>query len=138
MRRTIGLYLCLALLGISSCQSAEKASVQPLPAGGPPMTYADLVLRGKNQISYAHESFYRDQWDEVKRAATAMKETSTQLASLNPDSVPLPRRVQFAKLSKEWSDAADQLQESGQAKDADKTTAAFTKLHLVIRQLLVE
>jgi hypothetical protein len=132
-RSCLVLVLCLA-----GCQSAEKASVQPLPAGGPPLTYADIVLRGKNQVSYAHESFYRDQWDEVKRAATAMKETSTQLGTLEPESVPLARRAQFAKLAKEWAEAADHLQTSGQAKDADKTTAAFTKLHLVIRQLLVE
>ena len=128
----------LLLLCLAGCQSAEKASVQPLPAGGPPLTYSDIVLRGKNQVSYAHESFYRDQWDEVKRAATAMKETSAQLGTLEPDHVPLARRSQFAKLAKEWAEAADQLQTSGQAKDADKTTAAFTKLHLVIRQLLVE
>lgn len=135
MRNWWWLVACWAVVG---CQSVEKASVQPLTPGGPPLTYDELVQRGKNQVTYAHESFYKDDWDEVKRAALAMRETATHLASLNLDSVPAAKRAQFAKLSKEWGDAAATLQDSGQAKDPEKTSAAFTKLHLVIRRMFVE
>ena len=135
MRRLILLTLCLWM---ASCQSAEKASIQPLPPGGPPLTYSDLVLRSKNQVSYAHESFYRDQWEEVRRAAVAMRETAGQLATLEPGAVPAVKRAQFVKWTKDLSEAASQLDTSGQAKDAENTSAAFTKLHLVIRQMLVE
>jgi hypothetical protein len=129
----------LLLVGVllTSCQSPEKASVQPLP-GGQQMSYRELVQRGRLQVDYAHDSFYRDNWDEVLKAADAMKDTAKRLTDLDVATVPAVKQAKFASLTKELSESATLLEQSGKAKDADKTAAAFTKLHLVIRQLFVE
>jgi nitrogen fixation/metabolism regulation signal transduction histidine kinase len=60
------------------------------------------------------------------------------MTGMNPEVVPVQKRDQFAKLTKEWNDTATQLQDASQAKDQDKTAAAFTKLYLVIKQMSVE
>lgn len=135
MRRGfVGIFLLM--LGLTlGCQSPEKAAIQPLPIDSPPLAYSEWVSRGKLQVSAAHEFFYQDRWDEVKQASAALRETANALASLKADQVPAPKQAQLAAYSKELSDAATALQEASAAKDAAKTTEAFRRLHLVVRQL---
>ncbi len=136
MRRHLAFAAVVFLLACcSSCQSAEKAALQPLPADGAPLPYADLVGRGKAQVAAAHEFFYQDRWDEVRQASVAMRDTANALNALKPDVVPAARRDSLASSAKELTEAAAALQEASATKDVAKTTDAFRRLHLVVRQL---
>lgn len=128
----------VASVFLLSCQSAEKAALAPLPTSGAPLAYADLVGRGKAQVAAAHEFFYQDRWDEVRQASTAMRETAGALAALKPETVPAVKQASLAAQTKELADAAAVLQEAAATKDVAKTTEAFRRLHLVVRQLRVD
>jgi len=128
--------LAISLLAVAlGCQTPERAAVQPLPPDAAPLSYPDLVQRVSLQVGAAHEFFYRDAWPDVTQASTAMQETATMLAKLKPEDVPAKHRDTLAKYSKELSEAATALREAGQSKDAIKTTEAFQKLHLAVREL---
>jgi hypothetical protein len=120
---------------ILGCQTAERAAVQPLPPDAPPMSYTDLTVRASLQVSAAHEFFYRDAWADVNQASVAMQETATLLNKLKPEDVPEKHRTTLAKNTKEFVDAATALRDAGQAKDVIKTTEAFQRLHLAVREL---
>jgi hypothetical protein len=130
--------LCVCTLFLAcalGCQTPERAAVQPLPPDSPQLSYADLVQRASLQVGAAHEFFYRDAWQDVAQASTAMQETATILAKLKPEEVPAKHRDTLAKYSKELGEAAVALRDAGQAKDAIKTTEAFQRLHLAVREL---
>lgn len=124
--------LCLCCL---SCQSPEKAAIQPLPPDAAPLPYGDLVNRGKAQVAAAHEFFYQDRWDDVKKASVALNETAASLTALKPEAVPEPKRAQLTASVKELTDASNELQQAANTKDVAKTTDAFRRLHLAVRQL---
>jgi hypothetical protein len=125
----------LLLLFLAGCQTAERAAVQPLPADTTALTYQDLVGRAKAQVSAAQEFFYRDSWADVAQAADALKETAGLLGKFDPKNVPEKQQKGLTQNAKELTDAATRLHDAGQAEDAIKTTEAFQKLHLTIRDL---
>lgn len=128
--------VAFALLACTlGCQTPEHAAVQPLPPDSPPLNYADLVQRASLQVGAAHEFFYRDAWPDVAQASTAMQETATMLGKLKPEDVPAKHRDTLAKYSKDFGEAAAALRDAGKAKDAIKTTEAFQRLHLTVREL---
>jgi hypothetical protein len=128
-------FLALLVGLFLGCQSPEKAAIQPLPSDAAPLGYAELVQRGKAQVAAAHEFFYQDHWDEVKQAATALRDTSAALAVLQPDHVPAAKRADLATHIKELAEAAAALGDGAAAKDVAKTSDAIRRLHLVVRQL---
>src|SRR5207247_2603049 len=101
--RVITLFVLCCLAG---CQSAEKASLQPIPPDAPPPTFGELMQRGKTQINAAHEFYYSDRWKDVEQAATAIKETGTYLTKLPQTNWNDKQKAQFAQLTKEFNEAA--------------------------------
>jgi hypothetical protein len=140
MRHAIWRTLALGFLGITisgtlSCQSAETVTVTPRPPDAPPLTFPELVTLSKNQVAAAHEFFYQDKWDQVKQAANALRDTANHLAAVKPEAIPQAQRGKLPELTKELSAAAASLHEAAEAKDVDRTSEAFRRLHLVVRQL---
>jgi hypothetical protein len=134
MSRLLGRWSLVVVL-FAGCQSAEKAAVSPLPPNTPPLTFTESVQRATLQVGAAHEFFYRDAWDDVTQASTALIDTATRLADLKPEDVPAKHRDQYAKYAKALTEAAAELRTASQAKDAVKTTQVFQKLHLTVRDM---
>ena len=78
--RVITLFVLCCLAG---CQSPERAAITPLAPDAPPLTFAELMSRGKSQISAAHEFYFNDLWKDVELAAVAIKETGNSISALN-------------------------------------------------------
>jgi hypothetical protein len=135
MRRASGLILLTII--VAGCKTPESA-VQPLPPDAPPLSYQELLNRAKSQVAAAQEFFYRDSWREVEQAALALQQTAELLSKIKQEDLPVRQREQAAKLVKELQDAAVALGDSGKAHDALKTTAAFQRLNLTIRELRSE
>jgi hypothetical protein len=129
------LLLTLVFLG---CKSAEQAAVEPLPPGVPPPAYADFFHRTKLQVAAAQDSFYRDNWADVQKAANALQESATVLATYKNEEVPPNLKDQTAKQSKNLADTATILHAACKEQDAQKTTETFQRLHLLIRDLRPE
>jgi hypothetical protein len=133
--RALSLFVLCCLAG---CQSAEKASLQPIDPGQPPPTFAELMQRGKGQINAAHEFYYSDRWKDLEQAAVALKETSSYVAKLPQANWTEPQKAKLVKLTQEFGEAADTLKAAGAAQDATKTSQAFQRLHDAYRQLRAE
>ncbi|HMP03706.1 MAG TPA: hypothetical protein PKD86_02145, partial [Gemmatales bacterium] len=127
--------LITLVLGLAGCQSAETVAVTPRPPDAPPLTFPELVTLSKNQVAAAHEFFYQDKWDQVRQAATALRDTSNHLGQVQPDAIPQAQRGKLPELTKELTAAATLLHSAADEKDVDKTSEAFRRLHLVVRQL---
>jgi len=130
---TLFVLCCLA-----GCQSAEKASLQPLAPDAPPPTFGELMQRGKAQLSAAHEFYYTDRWKDLEQAAVALKETGTYITKVPQITWTEPQKAKMATLVKEFNDASDALKAAGAAQDATKTSQAFQRLHDTYRQMRVE
>jgi hypothetical protein len=123
--------ICLVL----GCQSAEKASLRPLPTDGPQLTYLELVQRAKLQIASAQESFYSDRWKEVAEASVMITDTGARLGTLRESDVPEKQRPMWMKSSKDLTDGGLALREASKMEDAIKATQAFQRIYLAIRDL---
>lgn len=138
MRRSCGLLLLMIV--VAGCKTPESV-VQQLPRDAAPLTYAELLVRAKDQVAAAQEFFYRDSWRDVEQAALSLQQTADMLGQLKPEELPPREREPAKKLTeqaKELQEAAQALGESGRARDALKTTAAFQRLNLAIRELHAE
>jgi hypothetical protein len=130
--------IVLALFTLTGCQTPDRAAVQPLPPDAPVPPYGELVGRAKSQLAAAHEFFYRDSWRDVEQAADALFQTATFLEKVKTEDVPAKKRDQLTKLSKDLAEGAHALRDAGHAQDPVKTTEAFQRLHLTVRDLRAE
>ena len=133
--KVITLFVLCCLAG---CQSAEKASLTPIAADAPPPTFAELMSRGKQQLNAAHEFYYTDRWKDLEQAAVALKETGNYVSGLKLPAATEAQKTKLASLTKEFTDAADQLKVAGAEQNATKTSQVFQRLHEAYRQLRVE
>ena len=130
---TLFVFCCLA-----GCQSPERASLTPLAADAPPLTFAELMSRGKQQLNAAHEFYYNDLWKDVETAAVAIKETGNYVAALKLPEATEAQKIKMGQLTKEFTDAADQLKLAGVEKNPTKTSLAFQRLNEAYRLLRIE
>lgn len=130
---TLFVLCCLA-----GCQSAEKASLTPLAPDAPPLTFAELMSRGKQQLNAAHEFYYTDRWKDLEQAAVAIKETGTSVSRLPLPNATEAQKTKLTQLTKDFTEAADQLKLAGAEQNPNKTSQVFQKLHEAYRQLRVE
>lgn len=133
--RVITLFVLCCLAG---CQSPERASITPLDANSPPLTFAELMSRGKSQLNAAQEYYFNDDWKDVEVAAVAIKETGNSISQLKIVGATAEQNAKLAQLSKEYMEAADQLKQAGTDKNANKTSQLFQRLSEIFRQLRIE
>jgi hypothetical protein len=125
------------LFVLAGCQSPERAAIQPLPENQA-ITYPDLVLRARSQVSAAQEFFYQDRWPEVEQAADALQQTAKLLGKLDPPEVPAKQRDHLSKHLEVLSQGAKDLHDAARARDVNKTSDAFRTLNLKVRDLRPE
>ncbi|HQR07225.1 MAG TPA: hypothetical protein PLN21_10405 [Gemmatales bacterium] len=133
--RVITLFVLCSLAG---CQSPERASITPLDANSPPLTFMELMSRGKSQLNAAQEYYFNDDWKDVEVAAVAIKETGNSISQLKIVGATAEQNAKLAQLSKEYMDAADQLKLAGAEKNPNKTSQVFQRLSEIYRQLRIE
>jgi len=133
--RVITLFVLCCLAG---CQSAEKASLTPLAPEAPPLTFAELMSRGKQQLNAAHEFYYTDRWKDLEQAAVAIKETGGYVSRLTIPNSTEAQKAKLAQLSKEFMDGADQLKVAGAEQNPTKTSQVFQRLNESYRLLRAE
>src|SRR5262245_15882294 len=132
MRRTIFAGLFVAVL--AGCQSVpEPLKIQPLPADGQPLAYADAIQRARTLATSATEAFYVDRWPEVESAAVNLEETARILPK-SPDVPPTLRASLDAHSTALLADVQI-LRESAKKKDEDKTNEVLQRIHLRVRKM---
>ncbi len=96
------------------------------------------MSRGKQQLNAAHEFYYTDRWKDLEQAAVAIKETGTSVSRLPLPNATEAQKTKLTQLTKDFTEAADQLKLAGAEQNPNKTSQVFQKLHEAYRQLRVE
>lgn len=131
MRRAILFGSLLLLMG---CQlPAERETLRPLPPGGAPLPYAQLLTRARQQASIATEAYYRDNWVDLVSAARGLEETASYL--LKADDVPSSHKDTLPVLSADLGKEARALREAAKKEDVKETSAILTRIHAKVREL---
>lgn len=105
----------------------------PLPEGGPPLTYTEMLNRARNQAGAALDAFYVDGWADLEQAAIRLEES----ARLLPKTVEIPETLK-AKLPAEAEalrQDAQKLLEAARGKNAKEANAAMQRINERIRQI---
>jgi hypothetical protein len=135
MHRT--LLVGFILLVFVGCQlPAERVPLQPLPEGGPPVPYAELLTRARLQAMNAQEMYYLNKWQDLEDAAKGLEQTArflpkaAEIPANQKDSLP----VTAGDLGKE----AVKLREAAQAKDKTKIEESMNVIHRAVRDLRLD
>lgn len=128
---------CAALLLLVGCQVApEKVAVMPLPEGGEPLAYADVVQRARSQASAANDAFYVDRWADLQEAANTLEKTARFLPRATD--VPAALKDGLPTRADELTKLAGQLRDAAKAQDVKKTNEALQQINLKVRELRAE
>lgn len=131
---------CTLLLGLSvlllvGCQAAdERAALNPLPENrAGVVTYAELLIRARQQTRIATEAFYVDNWLDLEDAASALQQTARLLPKATD--VPESHKDTLVDHSRQLGEEAVKLEQAAKKKISEDTNKALQQLNLKVRQL---
>jgi hypothetical protein len=132
MRRILLSVLVLSL--VQGCQlPPERVPIQPLPEGGPPLPYAELLTRARAQAMAATEAYYVNRWTDVEDMGKAIEQTAKYLAKA--EEVPAKNKDNLNELSGDLAKEAKKLREAAAARNIDATNEALKSLNARVRAL---
>ncbi len=134
MRRTSWL---VCLLFLAGCQvPTERVPIMPLPEGGEPAPYLDIVQRARFQAAAANEAFYVDKWTDLADTAEALEKTINYL----PKTSEVPERLKTGLPARvtELTKLCGQLRDAAKARDVKKTNDTLQQINLKVRELRPE
>lgn len=127
----------LFAVALAGCQALpEPLKIQPLPADGQPLPYADAIQRARALATSATEAFYVDKWPEVEAAAVGLEETARVL----PKAPDIPATLKDSVTSQSTALLTDvqTLRESAKKRDEDKTNEVLQRIHFRVRKMRLE
>ena len=131
------LLVSLLFLVLAGCQTPpEQAPLKPLPEGGPPEGFSDLVKRARVQAGAANEAFYINKWSDLEDAAKGLDQTARFLTKAT--GVPNRHRHTLAVEAGDLGKEAAKLREAALAQDERRATDALQRIQLMVRQLRAE
>jgi hypothetical protein len=133
MRRALP-FVCLLAAGC--VVPPERLALRPLPADGPPLTYAETILRARNQATVANEAFYVNNWGDLEDAARGLEDTARHLTKATD--VPVRHKDTLAVHSSDLGKQAEQLREAARARDVKRTNDILQLVNLKVRELRPE
>ena len=130
-------FFLVGVLILGGCQlPSERAVLQPLPTNGPPLPYAQLLTRVRNQAKAANEAFYVDRWGELEELATGLDQTALYLSKA--EDVPPNQKSSLGKTTSSLSKDAVQLRDAARMKDVKAANAAIQRITLAIHELRLD
>lgn len=121
----------------TGCQlPPERLPVKPLPEDGPPLPYADLVLRARLQATAANEAFYIDNWTDLEDVARGLELTARFLGKATE--VPVKHQDKFMVDAGDLGKSAAELRAAAKAKDVKQANEVLQRINLKVRQLRPE
>lgn len=134
MTRTL-LFACFVLtLGCTS--SGERVTPRPLNDAGPPLPYAELLTRARQQATAATDAFYVNRWGDIEEISQGLEQTARFLAKAVE--VPEKQKVNLPIVAADLGKAANGLGEAAKVKDGKKVQEALDRVHGTIYKLRLE
>jgi hypothetical protein len=132
MSRTPWFALLLVLL-LGCTLPPEQVPLKPLPEGGPPQPYVDIVGRARVQATAANEAFYINNWSDLEEAARGLEQTALFLAKSSE--VPGNHKDTLVSETSDLGKEATQLREAAKNHDTKHATEALQRINLQVRAL---
>ena len=136
--------LPLLLFVLAGCQLPEdRAALRPLPEGAPPLPYAELLTRARQQASAATNAFYVSNWTELEDVAKALEQTARFLGRATdiPDKLKdrLPgMATNLGKDAEKLKEAAAPPKEKDKEREIKQITDLLTSINSRIREMRLE
>jgi hypothetical protein len=125
------------LLMATSCTAPERAALPPpLPDNGPPLSYAELLLRARTQATVATEAFYVNKWSDLEDAARGLEQTAKFLGKA--EDVPAKQKESLAAVSTSLNKDAVKLRDAAKAQDEKAANETLQHVHLTVRELRLD
>lgn len=132
MYRAITLTLLLTCL--SSCQlPPERVPPPMLPENSPPVSYAELLTRARQQATAATEAFYVNQWTVLEDAAKGLEQTARFLGKATE--VPPNHKAVLPTEADDLAREAAKLRGAAVAKEVKQTNDILQHINLKVREL---
>jgi hypothetical protein len=135
MSRALG--IGLLLLAAAGCQlPPERASVRLLPEDTPPLPYAELLTRARQQITASTEAFQLNRWEDLEEAARGLEQTGRFF--LKAIDVPAKYKDNLPVKAGDLGKEATLLVGAGKAKDVKQANEILQRISLKVRELRLE
>jgi hypothetical protein len=115
---------------------ADRLPPQPLPDNSPPLPYAELLTRARQQATAATEAFYVNRWGDLEEMARGLEQTARFLP--RSTEIPLAHRDKLAAQADELARDAQRLREAARAQDVTQANSTMQRINLKVRELRLE
>lgn len=125
-----GAWLIVVLVG---CILPERQAMNPLPENAPPLAYAEMLVRARNQAGAALDAFYEDSWLGLEQAADRLQQT----ARLLPKATDIPEflKTKIGAEAELLRQDSAKLADAARAKNAPQANEAMQRINQRIRLL---
>jgi hypothetical protein len=114
----------------------EHAPPKPLAEDSPPLPFAGLSSRARQQATSATESFYMNAWSELEENARGLEQTARFLPKATE--VPATRKDKLSAAASDLEKDAQELRNAAKDKDVNRTNAIMQRINLKVRALQPE
>ena len=132
-----GLFLGFLVMVVAGCTPApERVPPKMLPENSPPLAYAELFTRARQQVNAANDAFYVNSWGELEENARGLEQTASFLAKAVD--VPDRHKDTLAVLANDLGKEAANLRKAAETHEVEKTTESLRRIQLKVREMRLE
>jgi hypothetical protein len=128
----------IALAGAAAgCQlPPERPAPPPLLEDSPPLPYAQLLTRARQQATAATEAFYVNRWADLEEDAKGLEQTARFLKKATD--VPTSHASTIGNDADALRADASKLRESARGQNASQINEIMQRINLKVRELRID
>ena len=131
----IGLFLAFS---VGCATTGERAPLRPLQEDGPPIPYAELLTRARQQAQTANEAFFVNKWADLEDAARGLEHTARFLGGKKVSDVPPQLKDTLPAISIDLGKEATKLKEAAKANQVNEVNGVLQRVNLKLRELCLD
>jgi hypothetical protein len=132
----IALILALASVGAGCQLPPERPAPPPLLEDAPPLPYAQLLTRARQQATAATEAFYVNRWTDLEDDAKGLEQTARFLKKATD--VPTSHASTLGNDAEALRADAAKLRESARSQNAGQINEIMQRINLKVRELRID
>jgi hypothetical protein len=127
-----------ALAGVAAgCQlPPERPAPPPLLEDSPPLPYAQLLTRARQQATAATEAYYVNRWADLEEDAKGLEQTARFLKKATD--VPMAHASTIGNDAETLRADAAKLRESAHGQNANEINSIMQRINLKVRELRID
>jgi hypothetical protein len=130
--------LVFALASVTAgCQlPPERPAPPPLLEDSPPLPYAQLLTRARQQATAATEAFYVNRWADLEEDAKGLEQTARFLKKATD--VPVAHASTIGNDAEALRTDAAKLRENARSQNASQINEIMQRINLKVRELRID